>query len=51
MVSKVAGYYTTDEGYRNVGSNHLSRIAYNPNDLVLHIEFYNGAKYEYYGVP
>lgn len=51
MVSKVAGYYTTDQAYRNVGSNHLSRIAYNPNDLVLYIEFYNGSKYAYYGVP
>jgi len=44
-------YYTTDDKYRNVGSNHLSEISYDSESKVLYITFYNGAKYRYFGVP
>lgn len=51
MPNKVAGYYTTDQSYRSVGSNHLSKIRYDEPNMLLYIEFYNGAKYKYLGVP
>jgi hypothetical protein len=50
MPNKVAAYYTTDEPYRNVGSNHIVAAKYNAASKVLYVKFYNGAEYEYYGI-
>jgi hypothetical protein len=51
MVNKVTGYYTTDQEYRAVASNHISEISYDAESLNLYIKFYNGAYYVYYGIP
>lgn len=51
MPSKVAGYYTTDDPYRNVGSNHINGVRYENQSKTLFIDYWNGARYKYYGVP
>lgn len=51
MLDKVKSYYTTNEKYRPVGSNHLTSIRYDEDSLSLFITFYTGAHYVYYGVP
>lgn len=51
MPDKIKAHYTTDEAYKNVGSNHLSEIRYDEVSLTLFIKFYNGSHYKYFGVP
>lgn len=51
MPDKIKAHYTTDEKFRPVGSNHLSKIRYDEESLTLFITFYNGACYKYLGVP
>ena len=46
-----SAHYTTDEDYRPVASNHISKISYNKVGLDLVITFANGARYRYLGVP
>lgn len=47
----VSAHYTTEEDYRPVASNHISKISYNKVGLDLVITFANGARYKYLGVP
>lgn len=51
MPNKIAAYYTTDQAYRAVASNHISSTRYDASSMTLYITFYNGASYKYYGVP
>lgn len=37
--------------YKQTASNHIDAIRYNKDDRILTIRFYNGAVYEYLGVP
>lgn len=34
-----------------VSSSNIASIGYDPDNMVLEIEFLNGAVYQYYGVP
>lgn len=47
----VESYYTTDQDYRAVASNHISAIKYNKISMELRITFANGAIYQYLGIP
>ena len=50
MSNRVAGFYTTDDPYRAVASNHVYGYKYNPESKVLSMQFYNGSVYEFYGL-
>lgn len=50
MPNKIAGYYTTDDPYRHVASNHINGWKYDADNLTLDVEFYNGSRYRYFGI-
>lgn len=37
--------------WHDVASSSLSRVAYEPNSMVMSVEFHNGTVYEYFDIP